>query len=137
MAAEELGSILAGGNLVPLPPNASQEDQINALNGIIRRLNAELKSQTFSDGQSKRFLNGYFAGGWPGGDFGMKISAAGYDVTDPNAVLIFSWDYTTNQQIVYNNGIPRLLRGSAPADGRAGDWISDDGIDVTTVIGTG
>lgn len=136
MAAGELGMQMTGGTLNPLPPNASSEDQINAINDMIRRLNAQLQSQTFSDGTSKRFLNGYFAGGWPGGDFGMRISAPGNDVTDPDAELIFSWDYTTNQQIIYNNGIPRLLRGSAPEDGRAGDWISDEGVDVTTVIGS-
>lgn len=135
MAAEELGIILNGNNLVELPPNASQEDQINALNAIIRRLNDLLKSQTFSDGTSKRYINGYLPGGWPGGDFGLKIAAPGYNVTDPNAVLIFSWDYTTNQQVVYNNGIPTVLIGNAPVDGRGGVWASPAGQNVITKLG--
>lgn len=125
-----LGQQLNGGTLNTLAPNASQEDVITSLNDIIRRLNLQLKTQAFSDDTSKRYINGFLAGGWPGGDFGMKISAPGYDVTDPNAVLLFSWDYTTNQQVIYNENIPTILIGSAPGDGRSGIWLTIPGKDV-------
>jgi len=114
-----LGMGLGGGTLNEIPPNASREEQIASLNDVIKRLNAQLKTQTFTDGTNKRYVNGYLAGGWPGGDFGLKISAPGYDVTDPNAVLLYYWDYTTNTQVIYNNGIPTILQGNAPTDGHA------------------
>lgn len=135
MGGELLGIQMTGGTLNPLPPNASREDQINALNDVINRLNAQLKSQTFSDGTSKRYLNGYLANGWPGGDFGMRISAPGYDVTDPSAVLIFSWDYTTNRQVVYTNGIPTALIGTHPVNQNGGIWSAPSGKNVITLLG--
>lgn len=118
---------MQGGTLQNVPGAASRDEQITALNDVINRLNSMLKSQTFSDGKNKRYINGYFPGGWPGGDFGMKISLPGYDVTTATAdQLLFSWDYTTNTQIFYDpttrkdigiQGIlPNNLGGSAWAN---------------------
>ncbi|RTL04861.1 hypothetical protein EKK58_09560 [Candidatus Dependentiae bacterium] len=136
MEVGSLGQGLAGGYLNRLPPNATREEQIAAINDIINRLNSMLKTQAYSDGNSKRFLMGYQASGWPGGDFGMKISQPGVDVTTAeNNQLLFSWDFTTNTQIFYNAGIPRIIQGAAPTDGRTGQWISEVGVDVTTVVG--
>lgn len=114
-----LGMQMNGNNLESVAPNATREEQITVINNIISRLNGLLKSQIFTDGKNKRYVNGYLAGGWPGGDFGLKISAPGYDVTDPNAQLLYYWDYTTNTQVIYNNGIPTILTGNAPKDGHA------------------
>lgn len=98
-----LGLNMQGGTLQNLPSAASRDEQINALNDVINRLNAMLKTTVQSDGTSKRYLNGFQAGGWPGGDFGMKISIAGVDVTNAtDSQLLFSWDYTTNTQIFYD-----------------------------------
>lgn len=135
MATTNLGMSLDGGSLNEIPPNASREVQIATLNDIVRRLNNLLKTQTFSDGTSKRFLQGFQSGGWPGGDFGMKISEPGVDVmTATDDQLLFSWDFTTNTQILYQDGVPRILEGTAPSDGRTGLWISDLGVDVTGVV---
>ena len=40
-----LGQSLSGGTLNPVPPNASREQQITAINDIINRLNAILKGR--------------------------------------------------------------------------------------------
>lgn len=135
MGPNGIGMGLGGGNLVPIPPNASREEQIAALNDIIARLNAQLKSQTFTDGTNKRYISGYQAGGWPGGDFGIKLSAPGYDVTDLDAVLLYSWDFTTNQQVTYTNGVPTVLVGSAPGDGRGGVWSARANGNVIAQLG--
>jgi hypothetical protein len=131
----DTGLPLTGGTLSRLSPNSTREEQIAVLNSIIDHLNGLLKSQVFSDTSHKRYINGYLPGGWPGGDFGMKISAPGNDVTDPHAQLLYYWDYTTNIQVIYNNNIPTILQGSAPDDGRAGNWQTKPGIDVVAELG--
>lgn len=134
MGPNALGMSLTGGTLNEIAPNATREDQIAAINDIIARLNAQLRSQTFTDGTNKRYINGFQKGGWPGGDFGVKISAPGYDVTDPNAELLFYWDYTTNTQVIYNDGIPNTVVGSAPTDGRAGVWVAKPGENILNLL---
>jgi len=97
------GLPMQGGTLQNIPPNAGREEQINALNDVINRLNNMLKAQTFSDGTSKRYVQGYAKGRWPGGDFGVAISKPGEDVTQVEfANLLFAWDFSTNKQ--YFNG---------------------------------
>lgn len=88
---------LDGGFLPPVPPNATQQVQIAALNDVINRLNQLLKTQTYSDGISKRMLFGYQKDGWGAGkDFGIKISQANIDVTKAtDAQLIFKMDMNT------------------------------------------
>lgn len=92
-----VGSALQGGFLPPVSPGSSQEVQIKALNDVINRLNILLKTQVFSDGNSKRMLFGYQKDGWgTGKDFGIKISAEGVDVTNASDDdLIFSMDMET------------------------------------------
>lgn len=98
-----LGLSMQGGTLQNVSPNASREEQMAVLNDVINRLNGMLKTTVQSDGTNKRYLQGYQANGWPGGDFGMKISIPGVDVTQAtNTQLLFSWDYTTNTQIFYD-----------------------------------
>lgn len=98
----EAGLSLDGGMLRRVPSTASKEEQAIALNDVIDRLNNLLKSQIFSDGSTKRYIQGFQKSGWPGGDFGMKISLPGIDVTTATAdQLLFSWDYTTNNQYFY------------------------------------
>lgn len=91
------GLPLQGGTLPNVPPNASPSVQNAALNDVINRINAMLKTQTFSDGTNKRMVFGYLKDGWgPGKDFGIKISAPGVDVTTAtNSQIIFSMDMAT------------------------------------------
>lgn len=132
----DLGLGLDGGQLNEIPPNATREVQIATLNDIVRRLNGLLKTQSFSDATNKRFLQGFQEGGWAGGDFGMKISLPGVDVlTARDDQLLFSWDWTTNTQIDYSDGVPRILKGTAPGDGRTGFWVSKLGQDVKHMLG--
>lgn len=95
----DLGQPLNGGHLPPIPPNASREAQIVALNDVIKRLNLMLKTQVFADSTSKRMLFGYQKDGWGAGkDFGIKISMEGVDVmTATHDQLIFSMDMETWQ----------------------------------------
>ena len=150
-----LGQSLSGGTLNPVPPNASREQQITAINDIINRLNAILKTQTYSDGQTKRFVMGYQKSGWPGGDFGMKISLPGVDIDEAGEKgLLFSWDFTTGQQsfrndagkemtvidtkgittVDPNSGIYRNRFGVAGRYGRPGVWTSVEGKDLKVLI---
>lgn len=92
-----IGQLMDGGSLPPVPPNATQQIQIAAINDIINRLNNLLKTQTYSDGNTKRMLFGYQKDGWGvGKDFGIKISQPGIDVMKAtDAQLIFKMDMDT------------------------------------------
>ena len=92
-----VGVPLEGGTLPPVPPNAPLEVQNAALNDVIDRLNGLLKSQTFSDGNTKRMIIGYQKDGWgTGKSFGIKISQSGVDVTQAtDSQLLFKMDMAT------------------------------------------
>jgi len=138
-----LGQSMSGGYLQPLTPDASKEQQTAVLNDIISRLNNILKTQVYADNSSKRFIQGYAKDRWPGGDFGMAISAEGDDVTTVEFEnLIFAWDFTTNIQYVkdgrtiyYTGTNPNVLVGGAPDDGRGGLWVTKPGQNVITKLG--
>lgn len=93
----DFGNPMAGDFLNEVPPNAPPEVQIARLNDVIRRLNVTLKTQTLSDGVSKRMLLGFQKDGWGAGkDFGIKISQPGIDVTTAtNTQLLFKMDMAT------------------------------------------
>jgi hypothetical protein len=99
MPPDGLGLQMQGGTLQNIPPGASLQQQINALNDVINTLNALLKTQVFSDGSVKRMLFGYQKDGWGSGkNFGIKISTDGVDVTKAShAQLLFSMDLETWQ----------------------------------------
>ena len=118
-----------------VPPNATPDFQNSVLNQVIDYINQQQRTQVISDGTTNRYLSGYQKGGWAGGDFGMKISAPNNDVTNLSATLLFSWDYTTNQQITYNKGVATILIGSAPVDQRSGVWVAASGKNVITQLG--
>lgn len=108
-----LGMAMQGGTLQKLSPDASKEQQTAVLNEIIDRLNDMLKAQVFSDGTSKRYLQGYSPGRWPGGDFGIAISKPGDDVHDVEFDnLLFAWDFSTNNQY-FNGGKQTFVGGTS------------------------
>lgn len=151
-----LGQQLDGGTLNTLAPNASQEETIAALNDIIRRLNAMLKTQVYSDSESKRYIQGFAEGRWPGGDFGIAISKPGADVFSSEFdELLYAWDFSTNTQYYYDinsgkialmvgqmedqnmafktfdiDGVPVGLFGQSPKDRHPGDWTVKRGRNV-------
>lgn len=92
-----LGLSMSGGTLQNLPAAASREEQINALNDVINRLNSMLKSQIFSDGTTKRMIIGFQKNGWgEGKDFGIKVSIPGVDVNNAaENELLFKMDLAT------------------------------------------
>lgn len=101
MAVGESGLPLKGGYLNRVPATADLQAIAVALNDVIDRLNDQLKTQVFADTQSKRFIQGYSPGRWPGGDFGLAISAEGDDVlTVDFDSLLFAWDFSTNKQYI-------------------------------------
>lgn len=126
---------LNGNSLPYVPPAATPQQQIAAINRVIDRINEFQQGITFSDGNNKRMIIGYQKDGWgTGKDFGIKISNEGVDVTTATeSQLAFKMDI--DAWYWYNAGKPRILIGKAPTDGRTGEWISDEGVDVTTVIG--
>lgn len=75
-------AIFSGDALPYVPSAAPAGQQIAAINRIIDRLNAMLKSQIYSDGTNRRLLIGYQQGGFENGteDFGIKMSIEGVDV---------------------------------------------------------
>lgn len=96
-------AIFQSQSLPYIPTNAPVEQQVAAMNRVIDQINASQRTQILNDGTSDRYLYGYQKGGWPGGDFGMKISLPGVDVaTATTAQLLFSWDFTTNTQRWYD-----------------------------------
>lgn len=93
----DLGLAMQGGQLQRLPPNATKEQQTAVINDMIDRLNANLKTQVFHDGQNKRMLIGYQENGWGEGmNFGIKVSIQGVDVTEAtDEQLLFKMDLQT------------------------------------------
>ena len=139
----DIGLKLDGGFLPNVPPNATSGAQNAALNSVIDRLNNLLKTQTFSDGTTKRYIQGYVKGRFPAGDFGVAISPAGLDVTtcDFNS-LLFAWDYTTNIQY-FKGGSSRyidtandnrILTGFDPNTGKPAIYMTKDTFDVLEEI---
>lgn len=129
----DLGMSLDGSFLPRLSPNASKDEQTSVINGIVDRLNDLLKTQVFSDATTKRYLSGYQKGGWPGGDFGMKISLTGVDVTKATASqLLFSWDFTAGTQYWYDPSTHKnyMQTGILP-NGVGGNAIAKTGHDVS------
>ena len=92
------GLPLQGGQLQNIPAGASFTDVVVILNDIIDQLNAQMKTQVFSDTTSKRMIIGYQKAGWDNGtsDFGIKISLPGVDVTTAtDSQLLFTMGLTT------------------------------------------
>ena len=109
-------SAMDGGTLAPIPPNASNGQQITAINDIINRLNGMLKSQYFSDGTTRRMLIGYQVNGWgTGKNFGIKISKEGIDVTKADDTqLLFKMDLEEWNWYDANNGNNPIRIGKMP-----------------------
>lgn len=126
-----LGNPMAGDYLNEIPPNASNEVQISALNDVIRRLNVTLKTQTLSDGTSKRMLIGFQKDGWGSGkDFGIKISIPGVDVTAAtDAQLLFKMDLATWYFYDPNTHLNFMQFGILP-DGTGGEAVAATGFNV-------
>lgn len=138
-----LGMQMQGGELQRLSPDSTKSEQTARLNEIIDYLNNLLKSQVFADGSAKRYVQGYVPGRWPGGDFGIAISAEGDDVlTTPFERLIFAWDFTTNKQHIregtqyyYNKlGDNTGQVGVLPNDESGSAWAKE-GEDVNDAFG--
>lgn len=111
----DLGRQMDGGFLPPIPPAATLPDVIAVVNDVITRLNNSQKVQVFADVASKRYVQGYVKGRWPGGDFGIAISKPGENVLDVEFEdLLFAWDFTTNNQY-FNGGVSRYVD---PATGK-------------------
>lgn len=53
-----------------------------------------------------------------------------------NAIITGKYNDTRYGQVLYDvNGVPRILIGQAPDDGRPGIWISVEGQNVLTLLG--
>lgn len=93
----DLGQPLKGGFLSRIPPSATKDVQIAAMNEIIDRLNSSLQTQVLADTSTRRMLFGYQKDGWgTGKDFGIKISIEGVDVTTAtDDQLLFKMDLAT------------------------------------------
>lgn len=128
------GLSMSGGALQRISPTASKEEQTAALNDIVDRLNAILKSQVFSDGTTKRMIIGYQKDGWGvGKDFGIKVSIEGVDVTKAtDAELLLKFDLET--WFYYEDGLDVGQVGKLP-NGRNGEAWSKDGESVNDAFG--
>lgn len=141
----KLGLQMQGGELQRLTPNSSRDDQITTLNNIIDHLNNTLKVQIYSDTNSKRYIQGYAANRWPGGDFGIAISAEGDDVLSVEFdQLIFAWDFSTNRQY-FRDGTQLYYEASSGKNvgqvgklpnNKSGSAWAKDGEDVEDAFGS-
>mgnify|MGYP003433784656 CR=1 FL=1 len=129
-----LGLQLDGGELQRLAPTATKDEQTATLNSVIDRLNALLKTQIYSDGQSKRLIIGYQKDGWGlNKDFGIKVSIEGVDVTKAtDEQLLIKFDLET--WFYYEDGIDVGQVGKLP-NGRSGEAWSKDGESVSGAFG--
>lgn len=119
-----LGMAMDGGELARIPPNAPRDTQISVINEIVDRLNAQLRTQVFTDGTSKRMLIGYQKDGWgTGKDFGIKVSLEGVDVLDADddqllfRMALDNWKWRNSNGVLIRefdieNGIERNYQGS-------------------------
>lgn len=110
------GASFDGGFLRSIPPNASQSEQVAAINEVINRLNDLLRVQTFSDNTTRRMLIGYQQDGWgTGKNFGIKISQEGIDVTTAtDSELLFSMDLSAWNWFDPNDGSNPIRIGIMP-----------------------
>lgn len=123
---------LNGSTIPYVPPAASQQQQIAAINRVIDIINGFQQQIVFADGQNKRMLIGYQKDGWGAGkDFGIKISKEGVDVlsaTDDQLLFkmdITSWffyDPTTAKNFMEFGVLP---------DGDGGMIVMKDGYNVS------
>lgn len=125
-------SVLDGGTLQPVPPNAPSATQIQRLNDVINTINSMLKTQVFSDATSRRMLIGYQANGWGSGkDFGIKVSVPGVDVLKANDdQLLFKMDISTWYFYDPNSRNNFMQLGVLP-DGTGGFAVADVGKNVS------
>lgn len=127
-------AVLQGQALPPVPPSASQYDQIAAVNRIIDRLNAMLNQSVLSDGVNRRMLIGYQKDGWGSGkDFGIKISKPGVDVLDAtDSQLLFKMDIETWYWYDANTS-KNVLQVGRLEDGFYGWDVAAEGYNVSEV----
>lgn len=123
---------LQGGMLQRLPLGATSDVMVSVLNDIVDRLNAQIKTQIFSDGANKRMLIGYQKDGWGvGKDFGIKVSMPNVDVNSATASqLLFKMDLET--WFYYDPDTQKnfMQIGILP-DGSGGWAVADIGHDVS------
>jgi hypothetical protein len=132
MGAEQLGQLMKGGVLRPIPPTARQDEVIAVLNEIVTRLNNGLHTQVLSDNTTRRFLFGFQEDGWgEGKSFGMKISMEGVDVTTAtDDQLLFSMDMDRWRWFDPDNDRNFFLVGLKP-DGTQGAQLAKPGESLT------
>jgi hypothetical protein len=120
----DIGISMEGGWLNAIPPNATPQVQIKAINDVIGRLNDLLRTQVFSDGTVKRMLFGYQQNGWgPDKNFGIKVSIEGVDVTtasDEQLLFKMAMDEWT-----WRNADGQLVEIFDIADGKHDYYNSD------------
>lgn len=103
---------------------------LNRINGNFRQLDAETYSKTIMRGGNRKAMtSGKLADGTYGLDF--------YDSL--GRLVIHVGEYGASHRtciIVYDSSSKaRILIGQAPDDGRAGVWVSNDGVDVLKELG--
>lgn len=112
-------------------PNDPPEAQVAVLNQVIDFINQAQKVQVLQDDTSQRFIQGYYPGRWPGGDFGIAIAKSGDDVTSVDfEELAFAHDFSTNTQYWNFNGVNYMQVGTLP-DSTGGWAVAKPGANVS------
>jgi hypothetical protein len=132
MAGNNAGMNLDGNYLQRVPGGADLQQVIGVLNDVVNVLNNQLQQQIFSDGTNKRMIIGYQPSGWGAGkDFGIKVSAPGYDVTTAtDAQLLFKMDLQTWYFYDPKTSKNFMQFGILP-DGTGGWVVAETGHDVS------
>lgn len=89
----------------PLNPNSDMSNMVNQINQNFAQLDNENVTKVFKNGQNNAIIEGRY--------MDNRYGQVYYDA----------------------NGVPRILIGQAPDDGRPGIWISQDGQNVLTLLG--
>lgn len=91
----------------PISASGDAGLQASQINANFRKLDNESVVKVFKNGDQNAIINGRYQ-------------------TDPNRYGQLFYD---------EDGVPRILIGQAPDDGRPGVWISDDGQNVLELLG--
>lgn len=122
---------LTGQALPYVPPAASIQQQIAAINRIIDIINRFQNSITFADDETRRMFIGYMKDGWGAGkDFGIKVSRPGVDVMKASDnQLLFKMDLQTWSFYDPENGRNFMQIGILP-NGQGGTVVAKEGFSV-------
>lgn len=112
---------------LPISPGTDQENVIAQVNQNFAALDNEAVTKKFSTAPNESLI----IGNTGNNTIGMQIVQSG-----KVAMQVGRYNSTRYGQLFYDaNGVPVILIGQAPDDGRMGMWVAKPGNNVLTLLG--